>query len=331
MSVVAVVVTHNRRALLLECLEALAAQPVSEVVLVDNASTDGTLEHVEASGLPARVPIRAVRLRRNGGGAEGFHYGVREALALGCDWLWLMDDDSEPCPGSLDALLRSPHAAEADVLAPRVVDRRGRPLPVNSGRFRRRWLFAPLVPADGARLDYCSFVGPLIRAGAARRAGLPMREMFIRFDDLEYVSRLRGPIYLVAASRVLHKDPHPVAPGFAARLRDYLRPTPFAEQWKRLYGLRNLLYCGLRDGYFTLPRATSHVLVYAVRTLLLDERRLTTLRLLARYALDARRGRFLNVPPDRWPRLAEALDYSQDVAEPVRRLRAAASPPTAAG
>ena len=64
-AVVGVVVTHNRRELLVRCLEALAAQehPVAEVVLVDNASTDGTLEHVAECGVAGRLPIRAVRLR----------------------------------------------------------------------------------------------------------------------------------------------------------------------------------------------------------------------------------------------------------------------------
>ncbi|MEA2272653.1 MAG: rhamnopyranosyl-N-acetylglucosaminyl-diphospho-decaprenol beta,3/1,4-galactofuranosyltransferase, partial [Solirubrobacteraceae bacterium] len=89
-SVQAVVVTYNRRALLLECLEGIARQthPVAGVLVVDNASTDGTREALERSGVADRLRIDYLRLARNGGGSEGFHYGVREALRPGAaDWL----------------------------------------------------------------------------------------------------------------------------------------------------------------------------------------------------------------------------------------------------
>ena len=45
-SVAAVVVTFNRKELLCECLDALLAQtcPLSRILLVDNASTDGTAD-----------------------------------------------------------------------------------------------------------------------------------------------------------------------------------------------------------------------------------------------------------------------------------------------
>jgi len=349
-AVVGVVVTHNRRELLVRCLEALAAQehPVAEVVLVDNASTDGTLEHVAECGVADRLPIRAVRLRRNGGGAEGFHYGVRQALRLDSDWLWLMDDDCEPAPDTLAALLRSPRAAETEtaVLAPVVADGDGNVLPVNRGHVQPRWFFSSLVaasPGENASgetlIGFCSFVGPVVRTEAARRIGLPMREMFIRFEDVEYLSRIRPRerMWLVASSRIVHRDPRPVAGAdLRAMWSDYSQRIPFAQQWKRLYGFRNQLFCGFRGGYLRPWHALSQLAVQAVRTLLFHERRLLTLRLLALYGLDGWRGRFRNLPPARWPELAgerrpaaliesEAIDYSEDVAEPAHRIGPAPS------
>ena len=84
----AVVVTHNRRELLLACLEALASQthPLDGVVVVDTASTDGTTEALETAGVRERLALDYIRLARNGGGAEGFHYGLRAALETGADW-----------------------------------------------------------------------------------------------------------------------------------------------------------------------------------------------------------------------------------------------------
>jgi hypothetical protein len=155
-----------------------------------------------------------------------------------------------------------------------------------------------------------------------------MREMFIRFEDVEYFSRLGEPdsMWLIGPSRIAHKDPRPVA---GADLRtmwgDYSQRIPFSQQWKRLYGWRNQLYCGFRDGYVHIGHALSHLLVQAVRTILFHERPLRTLHLLAIYALEARRGRFRNVPPARWSGLArarsvrpfldrESLRYDEDAA-----------------
>ena len=340
-------VTHNRKEMLVECLRALAGQthPVSEVVLVDNASTDGTLERVEASSLAGRLVLRYLRVRRNAGGAEGFHYGVRAALELDPDWLWLMDDDCEPEPRTLADLLGSTPARDPStaVVAPVVEDAEGRVLPINHGHVRRRFFFAPLVAASDeqrasgrARIEFCSFVGPLLRASSLRAIGLPKREMFIRNDDVEYLSRLpeARAMWLVGGARIVHKDREPV-PGADLRTkwRDFSRHAAFAQSWKLLYGFRNLLYSGYRHGYVSRPQALSYLLVQSARALLFHERRALTLRLLWLYAGDARRGRFRNLPPDRWAKLEsvrgidgvltrEALRYDEDVSEPPRLLAA---------
>jgi glycosyltransferase involved in cell wall biosynthesis len=350
--VVAVVVTYNRKQLLVDCLEALARQthPVDRVVLVDNASSDGTEEHVRAGGVADRIRIDYLRLARNGGGAEGFHHGVRAALDGDHDWMWLMDDDCEPRGDCLERLLASEPAARPDtaVVAPVVRGAGDELLPINRGSVRPRWFVAPLQQAPpeahdepATPIDFCSFVGPLVRTEAARGIGLPMREMFIRFEDVEYLGRLgpRRRMWLIGPAEIVHRDPQPVAPGFGPRWRDYAQRTPFGEQWKRLYGVRNLLYAARQGGYATAPQAASQVLVQALRTLLFHERRARTLRLLVRYALDGWRGRFLNVPPGRWPELATvrrpndfiervALRYDDDSTPPAERLRSAPAPPT---
>ncbi len=352
MRVVAVVVTYNRRELLLECLDAIARQsaPVADVLVVDNASTDGTPE-----ALRGRAGVTCVRLERNGGGAEGFHHGIRIALERESDWLWLMDDDCVPAPDALERLLASPRAADpaAAVLAPVVKDPGGRLLPINRGHVRPRWFFAPLVAATAeeqahgaeTEIGFSSFVGPLLRTDAARAAGLPMREMFIRFEDVEYLQRL-GPerrMWLVGASEIVHKDPQPVAGAdLRAMWGDYAQRIPFAQQWKRLYGFRNLIYTARAGGYLSAPQALSQFAVQALRTLLFHERRARTLVLLAAYGLDGWRGRFRNVPPARWGEVAtarrplafvtrEAMVYDSAPATPASSRAPAPSPATPRG
>src|SRR5262245_65644454 len=89
-TVTAVVVTYNRRELLFEALAAAHAQSRAPdaVIVVDNASTDGT-----AAAVRARYPsVRLAELGHNTGGAGGFAYGLALALAGGADVVWLRDD-----------------------------------------------------------------------------------------------------------------------------------------------------------------------------------------------------------------------------------------------
>jgi rhamnopyranosyl-N-acetylglucosaminyl-diphospho-decaprenol beta-1,3/1,4-galactofuranosyltransferase len=323
------IVTFNRRELLLECLEAIARQtrPVDEVVVVDNASSDGTLEHLQASGIGQRLPLGYLRVERNGGGAEGFHYAVRAGLDSGADWIWLMDDDCEPDPDALEKLLAAPQASYPGtaLVAPVVTMPGGDVLPLNRGWLRKRWFLTPLVglkPADWQRdateIEHVSLVGPLVRRAAAAATEPPRRELFIWWDDLEWVTRLRehGKLWLVPAARITHKEPTPMpSTSFGARLLDFRRATP---GWKQAYGLRNMVFCGRRGGYLTAPRAAALAAVPIARALLAGRPRLA--RRLARYARDGWRGRFHNLAPGDWEGGGRPLSYDRDVVEEVMRL-----------
>ncbi len=124
MSVCALVVTFNRRALLAECLDALLAQthPVARIVVVDNASTDGTPELLRKRGFLDRPEVELVRLPENLGSSGGFATGIERARAGDEDWVWVMDDDAEPRPDALATLLAAPQAADPGTaaLCPRV-------------------------------------------------------------------------------------------------------------------------------------------------------------------------------------------------------------------
>src|SRR3954453_10862394 len=83
--VCAVVVTHNRREMLRRCLGALARQTtqVDRVVVIDNASIDGTADLVRDEFPDAEL----LRLEKNAGGAGGFHAGMKRAAAQDFDAL----------------------------------------------------------------------------------------------------------------------------------------------------------------------------------------------------------------------------------------------------
>jgi len=208
--VVAVVVAYNREILLEAALDALAEQtrPVDAVVVVDNASTDGSLQ--VARGHESGPDV--VSLERNTGGAGGFAAGLARALAIGADLVWMMDDDTMPRPTALAELLaaRDRYDGEVALLASRAVWIDGRDHPMNTPRER------PLVsPVERARAARCgaiavrsaSFVSILIDGTAVRATGLPEADYFLWNDDFEFTGRLlRDRIGLyVPASVVEHR------------------------------------------------------------------------------------------------------------------------------
>jgi rhamnopyranosyl-N-acetylglucosaminyl-diphospho-decaprenol beta-1,3/1,4-galactofuranosyltransferase len=210
--VVAVVVSYNRRSLLEEALDALQQQTrrPDEVLVVDNASTDGSPDLVRDRFPDARL----VSLKRNVGGAGGFAAGLAIAVEeLGADWVWLMDDDTVPTATALAALLgvlARDEARDATVLSSRAVWTDGTAHPMNDPR---PWLFASRAErARAGRLGAtpirtASFVSMLVDASAVRRVGLPVADYFIWNDDFEYSARvIRGhSAYSVPASVVVHK------------------------------------------------------------------------------------------------------------------------------
>ncbi len=151
--VVAVVVTYNRQDLLPITLAGIAAGQVvpDAVVVVDNASTDGTAEYLK--NLSYSLPLDIITLSQNMGGAGGFAVGIDRALARhNPDLVWVMDDDTEPTENTLHESVQAWESYSPDrsrrpaLIASRVVWTNGEDHPMNtmrtmfgagSGRHRR--------------------------------------------------------------------------------------------------------------------------------------------------------------------------------------------------
>jgi rhamnopyranosyl-N-acetylglucosaminyl-diphospho-decaprenol beta-1,3/1,4-galactofuranosyltransferase len=217
--VVAVVVTFNRLGLLQRLVERLAEiEQVDEIVVVDNASTDGTsawLAGLEASTGRTRTTgpaISPTTLDRNRGGAGGFHEGLRLAVERGADLVWLMDDDGLPEPDCLDLLLE--HLDELDFWGPVVVDeadleRLVFPIRLPGGtRVVHDTASVDRAAVDGLLLDVLiPFNGVIVTQALAKEIGYPREEFFIWGDDHEYrlrAERAGGRIATVAAAHVRH-------------------------------------------------------------------------------------------------------------------------------
>jgi rhamnopyranosyl-N-acetylglucosaminyl-diphospho-decaprenol beta-1,3/1,4-galactofuranosyltransferase len=231
-TICAVVVTHDRRDLLRECLTALHGQtrPPDEILVVDNASSDGT-----ADMLAADFPdVRVRRLDTNEGGAGGFHEGMLSAYEDGFEWLWLMDDDTIPTPTALERLLEGRDTAstlgEAPVaLASKVVwiDGRLHPMNVVVPALQRMDGVVEAASHGLLLIRSASWVSLLVHRRAIERFGLPIKRYFIWTDDVEFTARvLRWESgYLVPESVVHHKTAtaYTTAEGSRERFFYYVR------------------------------------------------------------------------------------------------------------
>ena len=99
MNILAVIVTHNRCGLLSRCIDHLQIQTrqAQEILVVNNASTDGTVDMLEQRNVPYVT-------QENVGSAGGWYRGIQHALDRGFDAVWLMDDDGFPDSAALAAL-----------------------------------------------------------------------------------------------------------------------------------------------------------------------------------------------------------------------------------
>lgn len=245
--VCAVVVTFNRKTLLGECLKSLQNQTraVNTILVVDNASTDGTLQLLQAEF----VGVEVLSLKTNEGGAGGFHAGMKHAFEQKFDWIWLMDDDGTPAPDCLEHLLEHQTDEIAEVLAPIQRDSCGRNYGV--GIWNRFYVDVTREVMEAKRnlrgAYLFAFVGPLISRQVVAKIGLPRREFFIWFDDYEYGLRLQsrlGARVQIVPEAVFHHDIGGKTREVSLFGKKSLRNE--SPAWKTYYGTRNNLWTLLR-------------------------------------------------------------------------------------
>jgi GT2 family glycosyltransferase len=209
MNVTAVIVTYNRKDLLLQCLAALFGQTrqPDQILIVDNASTDGTCAALAAQGWLAREKVKLLALESNIGGAGGFATALQYSLTQDRPaWIWLMDDDALPRPDALEVLCATAGedygniygslavAGEECAWGTRLVD--GNALIIQ----------AQDMPSV-AKFMTLPFLGFFVHTDLVLKIGLPEAEFFISSDDLEYCMRAKhhgADVICVSQSRIEH-------------------------------------------------------------------------------------------------------------------------------
>ena len=212
------VVNTNGRDHLLACLEAIErASPdglESEVLVLDNASEDGSAEAVRDLGRD----IRLIALDLRSGKAENDSRLLAEARGEYC---LLLNEDSELQPGAVPALLgalqsnRRAAVAGAQLLAPD-----GHPVPCAwrlpdaetalAGAFFLHRRLTVESGGDGTRpVGWVQSSAMMVRRDAAREVGWFDPDFFVYSDETDFCKRLRDAgweVLFVPSARAIHHD-----------------------------------------------------------------------------------------------------------------------------
>lgn len=225
-----------------QCLDSLARLQGDDfcVVVVDNASTDGSFarirQHCEQAAFGARMPgglhvlaqpgqawtaraerrsVHLVQAGENGGFAKGNNIGIRQALDWALPYIWVLNNDTVVEPEALTALVdRADQNPRLGMVGSVLVyeDQRS-VVQVFGGATFMRYLARgtqighglPLQALDvgpllSQRLDYVAGASMLLRSEMVREVGPFEERFFLYFEELDWALRAGRRGWLLATA-----------------------------------------------------------------------------------------------------------------------------------
>ena len=214
MKILAYVHTFNDADVIDGTIRALCAQtyPIPEILLIDNASTDATLDRT----FPNHVTI--VKNNLNLGTSGAVAAGMEYAIAHNYEWIYILDADSQPQPDAIEQLVRCYEGLSQELKA-------------------STWWLSSLLKDDGGQLhhgciltprgfqmvqpppqplfypcDTNMWSGSFYRLDAVQEVGLPNRDFVLDWGDViyGYEGMIRGYTGFVDQSSVVLHHLHPL-------------------------------------------------------------------------------------------------------------------------
>ena len=198
LSISVIILNWNGKQDTLSCLQSLEdCREISfDTIVVDNGSTDGSQEAIKK-----RFPqIKLIENNENLGFAEGNNVGIREALTLGADLIFLLNNDTVVSPTLLNAFLEEfQRHPEAGILGAKIYlfEEKNR-LDHLGGMWNRRTatfdyighrqLDEPLPPQE---IDYVCGAGMMIRRQVFDTIGLLEPRYFLIWEESDFCFRAK--------------------------------------------------------------------------------------------------------------------------------------------
>ncbi len=213
------VVNTNGRDYLVACLEAIERTHPdgipSEILVLDNASDDGSVEEVQ-SRFSGKTDL--IILEKPAGKAENDSLLMERAQGRYC---LLLNEDSELRPGATAALIAALDAdPQAAAATPQLLDANGTPYPcawrfpgvgtaLAGALFLHRRLTVESKGAETRRVDWAQSSALLVRREAAAAVDFMDPDFFVYYDECDFARRLAGAGWhelFVPGAEAIHHD-----------------------------------------------------------------------------------------------------------------------------
>jgi len=211
-----IILNWNGKEDTIECLRSVQAldYPHYQVLVVDNASSDGSPEQIRVAFLDVELIVNEVNL----GYAGGINVGIKRALEEGADYVLLLNNDTLVDERLLAELLK---AGESDpqigILTPKIYYHGGTRIWF-AGADKRRFPPGIAWPGHGKldgpaysrqrEVDYATGCGIMIKAEVLRAVGLFDTTYFMYHEDLDLCERAKRAGYKVVyvpSAKMWHK------------------------------------------------------------------------------------------------------------------------------
>lgn len=221
MNVDVVIVTYNRLEKLKKALASYENQSKTfrNMIVVNNHSTDGTYEYLEAwKNEETPFTKYVITTEDNLGGSGGFYTGQEFAMTLNPDWVYLADDDAYAEHDMMEQFYKfceTHDVSKLSAICGAVCDMEGKVCCYHRSTYKT--IKFNLYRKDSKtedyelpffEIDFLSYVCSFINARAIGKVGMVDSRYFIYFDDSEHSLRLQrfGPIVCVPLIRINHED-----------------------------------------------------------------------------------------------------------------------------
>jgi GT2 family glycosyltransferase len=213
--VMTVILNTNRRADTLACLESLAHSnyPNHRAIVLDNASTDGSVEAIRA----AFPDVTVIALQENRGYAGNNNVGVRVALEQGAEWVLVLNEDTLVAADMLSRLVAAAERAEIGIVGP-LVYHADEPQVIQTagGVLDRHWrsFHQGLNELDRGQyvnprpVDWVSGCAIMVRRQVIEQVGAIDERYFYYWEETEWCLRARRAgwqIWIAPQAKMWHK------------------------------------------------------------------------------------------------------------------------------
>ena len=209
--VACIVLNWNGGADTISCLAALAriSYPQMRVIVVDNGSTDDSVEKIRE----AFPDVAVLASGKNLGFAKGNNLGIRFALEEGADYIWLLNNDTEPTVDALSQLVDIAESSGDVGAVGSILMYASRPddVQVWGGGRVNRWTghsSYAIAPKPTSWFHFLCGASMLVRCSVFNAIGYLDEEFFLYWEDVEFGVRLTTKGWKLAIapdSIVLHK------------------------------------------------------------------------------------------------------------------------------